>query len=75
MKKCFNNLCTSKYDRLDMDGALKDEPLMKREDMERFFEVAKCTGVKYVHWSGLTRKENAEDDDMKKSKWSKLPSC
>ncbi|TFG13645.1 MAG: glycyl-radical enzyme activating protein [Promethearchaeota archaeon] len=52
----FNNLCASKYQRLDMDWPLKDFPLMKEEEIKFFYEVAKSTGVKNIQWSGLTKK-------------------
>lgn len=52
----FNNLCSSKYQRLDMDWPLKDLPLMKEEEILFFFDVAQNTGVKNVHWSGLTKR-------------------
>lgn len=52
----FNNLCSSKYQRLDMDWPLKDLPLMKEEEILFFFNVAQNTGVNNVHWSGLTKK-------------------
>ena len=71
----FNRLCTEKYSRLDIDWILKDEPLMTKEEMEYFFEIAKSTGVKSVHWSGLTRKKESHDGDSKKSKRKKLLSC
>ncbi|MFX0134566.1 MAG: hypothetical protein ACFFDN_13075 [Candidatus Hodarchaeota archaeon] len=35
---------------------LKDEPLMKKEEMEHFSEIAKNTGVNNVKWSGMTKK-------------------
>jgi pyruvate formate lyase activating enzyme len=59
----FNNLCASKYERLDMEWLMKDEPLMKEEEMEHFFKIAEATGVKNPHWSGLTKKN--EDIDVK----------
>lgn len=31
-------------------------PLMTKEEMEHFLEVAKSTAVKNVRWSGLTKK-------------------
>ena len=71
----FNRLCTEKYSRLGIDWILKDEPLMTKEEIEYFFEIAKSTGVKFVHWSGLTRKKESHDGDSKKSKLKKLPSC
>ena len=52
----FNNLCASKYQRLDMEWPLKDFPLMKEDEITFFYDVAKSTGVKNVHWSGLTKK-------------------
>ena len=51
----FNKLCDIKYSRLGMSWILKDEPLMKKEEMEHFQKVAKEVGVKNVKWSGLTR--------------------
>ncbi|MFX0042945.1 MAG: glycyl-radical enzyme activating protein [Candidatus Hodarchaeota archaeon] len=56
----FNNLCTAKYERLDLDWILKDEPLMTKEEMEHFFEIAKSTGVNNIKWSGLTKKISNE---------------
>ena len=52
----FNQLCTEKYSRLDMDWILKDEPLLTQEEIEYFVKIAESTGVKNVHWSGLTRR-------------------
>ncbi|TFG03283.1 MAG: glycyl-radical enzyme activating protein [Promethearchaeota archaeon] len=52
----FNNLCASKYQRLDMDWPLKDVPLMKEAEIKFFYKVAKSTGVENVQWSGLTKK-------------------
>jgi pyruvate formate lyase activating enzyme len=54
----FNNLCTGKYERLDLEWPLKDIPLMTKNEIENLFIVAKKTGVKNVRWSGLTKKEN-----------------
>ncbi len=71
----FNNLCTSKYERLDMEWALKEEQLMTKEDMEHFFEIAKSAGVKNPHWSGMTKRIESNEKDSKKTKESKLPSC
>ena len=58
-----------------MEWSLKDEPLMSKEEMEHFSEIAKSTGAKYVHWSGLTRKQELEDEDRIKSKFPKSPTC
>jgi pyruvate formate lyase activating enzyme len=52
----FNNLCTSKYDRLDMEWPLKNVPLMKTSEIEKLFNLAKSTEARNVHWSGLTKK-------------------
>ncbi len=53
----FNNLCTAKYERLDMDWPLKDFQLMTKDEMDDFVELAKKIGVKNAQWSGLTKKE------------------
>jgi len=52
----FNNLCASKYQRLNLDWVFKDEPLMFKEQMESLYEIARSTGVKNPKWSGLTKK-------------------
>jgi len=63
----FNNLCSSKYERLDMNWPLKEESLLKKEEMEHFYQIAMKTGVKNVQWSGMTKRiENVED--LKKDK-------
>lgn len=54
----FNNLCISKYDRLDLDWVLKDSPLMTKQEVENLYDVALKTGVSQVKWSGLTKKED-----------------
>ena len=53
----FNNLATDKYDRMDWEWKLKETALLKKADMEHFFDIAKEEGVKEVHWSGMTKKE------------------
>ncbi len=52
----FNNLCASKYERLDMNWPLSGLPLMKEEEIKSFYDIAQKTGVKNVRWSGLTKK-------------------
>jgi len=52
----FNNLCASKYERLNLEWVFKDEPLMSKEQMEGLYEIARSTGVKNPKWSGLTKK-------------------
>ncbi|MHA1242821.1 MAG: hypothetical protein ACTSQU_18865, partial [Promethearchaeota archaeon] len=54
----FNNLCTAKYERLDIDWPLKDFPLISSDEMDKFIEIGKKVGVKNVQWSGLTKKED-----------------
>lgn len=71
----FNNLCISKYERLDMKWSLKDEPLMKKEEMEHFLSIAEKTGVKNPCWSGLTRRSKDDYTNTKKNKKSTTGSC
>ncbi len=54
----FNNLCSAKYERLDMEWYLKDIPLVSTDKMNEYIEIGKRTGVTNVQWSGLTKKEN-----------------
>ena len=51
----FNKLCDIKYSHLGRTRSLKEEPLIVKEKMEHFSELAKSIGVKNVKWSGLTR--------------------
>ncbi|MFX1572162.1 MAG: glycyl-radical enzyme activating protein [Promethearchaeota archaeon] len=53
----FNNLCSAKYERLDMDWALKGFSVISRNEIEHFCKIAKSTGVKNVRWSGLVKRE------------------
>ncbi|MFX1458650.1 MAG: glycyl-radical enzyme activating protein, partial [Promethearchaeota archaeon] len=52
----FNNLCTAKYQRLDMDWPLKNYNLLRKEEIENLYNLAKYIGVKNVRWSGLVKK-------------------
>ena len=61
----FNNLCVSKYERLNMDWSLKDVLLMKKEEMEHFLNIAESTGVKNPRWSGLIRSIEKNENIMK----------
>ncbi|MHA1272516.1 MAG: glycyl-radical enzyme activating protein [Promethearchaeota archaeon] len=70
----FNNLCTSKYERLGLEWPLKDVPLMRKEEMEHFLKIAIDAGVKNPKWSGMTKREDSKDESIKLEK-SKLPSC
>jgi pyruvate formate lyase activating enzyme len=71
----FNNLCSDKYERLDLDWALANIPLMKEEQIEKLFDIAKETEVKNVQWSGLTHKEKNKEDISTYDDRAKLPSC
>jgi pyruvate formate lyase activating enzyme len=53
----FNNMCKSKYERLDMNWELKGVPLIEKERMEEFKKIAEDAGVSNVRWSGPTRME------------------
>lgn len=61
----FNNLCTTKYERLDMEWPLENYSLLSEEEMVHFLQLAKSAGVKNVRWSGLTKKEdtNAKENN------------
>ncbi|MHA2179987.1 MAG: glycyl-radical enzyme activating protein [Promethearchaeota archaeon] len=62
----FNNLCSAKYERLNLEWSLKDEQLMSKAQMEYYVEIALSTGVKNPKWSGLVK--NLEDrEENKKS--------
>ena len=39
----FNNLCTDKYKRLDIDWAFKNTPLVSRRHMQELLEAARST--------------------------------
>jgi pyruvate formate lyase activating enzyme len=71
----FNNLCTSKYERLDLEWSMKDEPLMKKEEMEHYFKIAEATGVKNPHWSGLTKRTEDVDTNPEVTEKTSRPSC
>lgn len=71
----FNNLCVSKYERLDLDWPLKNDLLMTKEQMERLYDVAKETGAKNVQWSGLTKRTEMFGDKMKDMEPPKVKSC
>jgi len=51
----FNNLCTSKYKRMDRAFVLEKTPLVTEEHMERLASIARKLGVPDVQWSGATR--------------------
>ena len=68
----FNNLCISKYERLNLDWVLKDEPLMSKTEMEHFQKVANNTGVKNPKWSGLVKKSDIAEEKTEKEKSKKI---
>jgi pyruvate formate lyase activating enzyme len=72
----FNNLCVSKYDRLDKIWPLCNLNLMTEEEMIELYQVAQSTGVKNVEWSGMTQGEKEKGKKKKSiSDTSKMPSC
>lgn len=56
----FNNLCTSKYRRLDMSFPLEGDELLTKDRMEELVNVARDEGVENVRWSGMTKTEKKE---------------
>lgn len=56
----FNNLCRDKYRRLNLEWLFNETELIRRDDMIRFADLAKDTGVnpQIVCWSGPTRVED-----------------
>jgi pyruvate formate lyase activating enzyme len=52
----FNNLCTSKYDRLGCDWPFRDAPLMTAERMEALAGIARSAVeiADRVGWNGMT---------------------
>jgi len=68
----FNNLCITKYERLNMDWPLEKYSLISKEEMEHFLQIGKSTGVRNVRWSGLTKKDNdyvkENNEELKLSK-------
>ncbi len=69
----FNNLCTTKYERLNMDWPLKNYSLLSEEEMAHFLQIAKSTGVKNVKWSGLAKKVNTNNEENNED--SKISTC
>lgn len=56
----FNNMCIDKYALFDIMYPLKDAPLISKEVMEHLSLIAKDVGVKNVHWSGMTLRDENE---------------
>lgn len=53
----YNNLACDKYERIGMINPCKELELLREEEMIEFQRLARSTGVKNVHWSGLTKLE------------------
>ncbi len=51
----FNNTCKDKYERLNMEFALKNTPLMSRHRMNQLLDLATKYGVKETYWTGTVR--------------------
>ena len=51
----FNNLAKDKYHRMDLPYPCENLELFTSEEMDKFLQIAKETGVKNVRWTGLTR--------------------
>ena len=52
----YNNMCISKWKRLDFCFELEDLPLVTKEKIELLADIAKCSGVP-VTWTGVLKKE------------------
>ena len=57
---CYNNLCVSKWERLDMCFDLADAPLVSEDRIRKLAEVATASGVS-VTWSGVVRKPSTDN--------------
>lgn len=53
----FNNLCSSKYERLGRPWELETAEKISRDKMERLARIAGAEGLDFVHWSGMTKLE------------------
>ncbi len=53
----FNNLCRDKYARLGIEWEYQHTPLITKEEMEYFADIARGSGVNpaIIKWSGNTR--------------------
>ncbi|MFX1456986.1 MAG: glycyl-radical enzyme activating protein [Promethearchaeota archaeon] len=59
----FNNLCSAKYKRLNLEWELGDEPLMTQDQMGSFIRMAQDMGVKNPNWLGLIKKPDNEEEN------------
>lgn len=53
----FNNMAQAKYERLNLDWVLADTPLLTKDEMRHFHNLAMQVGLKNAQWDGLTRIE------------------
>ena len=53
----YNNLCISKWKRLDFCFELEKLPLVSKEKIQKLAEIARVSGVS-VTWTGVLKKEN-----------------
>ena len=62
----FNNLCKDKYFRLGLDWKFNSAELLTRETMEDLADSARKSGVNpaIVQWSGSTRLEEGEQEEI-----------
>ncbi|MCF2140305.1 MAG: glycyl-radical enzyme activating protein [Candidatus Lokiarchaeota archaeon] len=51
----FNNMAQAKYERLNIDWPLRTQPLMTKDEMNHFLQIAYNVGVKQVQWDGPTK--------------------
>ena len=51
----FNNLCSSKYERLGHEWPLAAADHITEEKMQLLAETATGKGLDFVHWSGMTK--------------------
>ena len=55
----FNNLCSSKYERLGRDWELETAEQITENQMELFADVARMEGLNFVQWSGMAKQDSA----------------
>lgn len=56
----FNNTCSSKYKRLDIQWELEGKELNERSVMEELVGVVRESGIEFASWSGLTKSSSSE---------------
>ena len=58
---CYNNLCVSKWKRLDMHFHLEDLPLVSEEKITKLAEIANRASGVHVTWSGVVQKPSTHN--------------